>query len=299
VHIAEQANWLEKPVTQAVIAAGAELAPLEWAEAVVWGFGPAVQLADTLARAPNVSWVQLPAAGVEAYTAVIDRERLWTSAKGAYSEPVAEHALALLLAGFRQLPRRARARSWQGKGGQTLFDASVVILGGGGIATTLLELLRPFRANVTVVRKHPQAMAGATAVVPDETLADAVVGVDAVMLAAALTPETKGMIGARLIRAMGPSCWLVNVARGALVHTPDLIRGLREDWLGGAALDVVDPEPLPADSPLWRLANCLITPHTANPPETEARYLGRRLEANVRARIGGRPLAGVVDPDLG
>lgn len=181
VHIAEQANWLEKPVTQAVIAAGAELAPLEWAEAVVWGFGPAVQLADTLARAPNVSWVQLPAAGVEAYTAVIDRERLWTSAKGAYSEPVAEHALALLLAGFRQLPRRARARSWQGKGGQTLFDASVVILGGGGIATTLLELLRPFRANVTVVRKHPQAMAGATAVVPDETLADAVVGVHIVI----------------------------------------------------------------------------------------------------------------------
>jgi phosphoglycerate dehydrogenase-like enzyme len=69
---------------------------------------------------------------------------------------------------------------------------------------------------------------------------------------------------------VGPRCWLVNVARGGLVRTDDLVEALRSGWIAGAALDVVDPEPLPRDSNLWSIDNCLITPHTANPRETEA-----------------------------
>ena len=110
---------------------------------LVWTGGAATQsLREVLTAHPGISWVQLPQAGVEkvAEAGVIDRQRQWTSAKGAYAEPVAEHALALLLAGLRQLPERARARSWGEPAGISLFDQPVTVIGGGGIATALLRL---------------------------------------------------------------------------------------------------------------------------------------------------------------
>jgi phosphoglycerate dehydrogenase-like enzyme len=297
--VAPQADWLREPVAGAVTAGGGECVDVGAAEAVVWNFGTPQDLERTLADAPHVSWVQLVAAGVEAFADLFHDGRTWTSAKRAFAEPVAEHGLALLLAGLRDLPRRARERRWGEKSGRTLFDSRVVIVGGGGIADALLRLLAPFRAHVTVVRRSPRAMDGAEQVVSPQRLDAAVAGVDAVFLAAALTAETRGMIGREQLRAMGPRCWLVNVARGALVRTDDLIDALRSGSIGGAALDVVDPEPLPAGSPLWSFDNCLITPHTANPRETERKALARLLEANIRARREGRPLLGVVDPAAG
>ncbi|HEY1346731.1 MAG TPA: hypothetical protein VGF54_17210, partial [Streptosporangiaceae bacterium] len=141
--------------------------PAGWAaEAIRGGGGEAVTLDDdpvglvwtggivaedlrrVLAAHPRIAWVQLPLAGVDtlAGAGVIDRQRQWTSAKGAFAEPVAEHALALLLAGLRQLPMRARARSWGEPGAATLFDQPVTVVGGGGLATVLLRLLEPFRS---------------------------------------------------------------------------------------------------------------------------------------------------------
>jgi phosphoglycerate dehydrogenase-like enzyme len=267
---------------------------------LVWTDGAATQ-ALREALSPRITWVQLPQAGVERVFAagVIDHERRWTSAKGAYAEPVAEHALALVLAGLRLLKVRARARSWGEPAGVSLFGQPVTIVGGGGIATVLMRLLEPFRAPVTIVRRQAEPVPGAARTLVADRLAEALAGARAVVLALALTPETRGMIGAAELAAMEPYAWLINVGRGALVDTDALVRALRAGQIGGAGLDVTDPEPLPAGHPLWALPNCLITPHTADTEEMTRPLLAVRIAENVRRLTAGQELIGQVDPDLG
>ncbi len=278
---------------------GVVVEPAE-AEALVWTEptdGPG--LAQTLDRAPGVRWVQLPFVGVDAFTSLLDDRRRWTSPKGAYAEPVAEHALALGLAGLRQLPTRARAVEWGEQGGRRLMDGRVTIVGGGGIAEALLRLLAPFHVDATVVRRHVGPVAGATRVVGPDGLHDALPGADLVFLALALTPETEGIIGAAELDLMEPHAWLVNVARGRHVVTDDLVDALRRRSIGGAALDVTDPEPLPADHPLWQLDNCLVTPHTANTWVMAEPLFAGRVTENVRRYGRGEELLGLVNPRLG
>src|SRR6185437_14485283 len=269
---------------------------------LVWTDPGAVEELKAVLRAhPGIAWVQLPMAGIErvAEAGVLDHQRQWTSAKGAYAEPVAEHALALLLAGLRSLPERARARSWGQPAAQTLFDQPVTIVGGGGITLALLPLLAPFRARVTVVRRSAEPVAGAAQTVTTAHLHEALAGARAVVLTLALTPRTSGIIGAKEIELMDRQAWLVNVARGGLVDTAALVAALRSDQIGGAALDVTEPEPLPAGHPLWDLPNCLITPHTADTEEMTEPLLAARTTENVRRLAAGRELEGLVDPDLG
>src|SRR5271165_2504454 len=151
--------------TDAVAAGGGKVVDLaERPDALVWlDPGDVAGLSDWLRRAPEARWVQLPFAGVErmAEAGLLDPDRTWTCAKGSYAEPVAEHALALTLAGLRWLPRRVVATSWGPPGGESLYDQPVTILGGGGIAATLLELLAPFRVAATVVRRSADQLPGA------------------------------------------------------------------------------------------------------------------------------------------
>jgi len=269
---------------------------------LVWTDSRAVaELRAVLQAHPEISWVQLPMAGIErvAEAGVLNHGRQWTSAKGAYAEPVAEHALALLLAGLRHLPQRARAQSWGKPYGLTLFDQPVTIIGGGGIATALIRLLAPFRARVTVVRRSQEPVPGAVATVGPARLRETLPGACAVVLALALTAHNRDLIGREELAAMADQAWLVNVARGGLVDTDALVAALRSDAIGGAALDVTDPEPLPGGHPLWSLPNCLITPHTADTEEMTQPLLAARIADNVRRLANGLELTGRVDPDLG
>jgi phosphoglycerate dehydrogenase-like enzyme len=258
-------------------------------------------LTDWLAEVPDARWVQLPFAGVErvAEAGLLDDERIWTCAKGAYAEPVAEHALTLALAGLRHLPARVVARSWGIPAGTSLYDQKVTILGGGGIATSLLEQLAPFRVDATVVRRTPEPVPGATRTLSvdrlHESLGDALV----VVLALALTPDTAGIIGAAELDVMPTSAWLVNVARGGHVDTGALVAALSAGSIAGAALDVTDPEPLPDGHPLWDLDNCIITPHTADTIEMVVPLLADRIRTNVRCLAAGEPLVGRVDASAG
>jgi phosphoglycerate dehydrogenase-like enzyme len=295
----EQAAW----AADAIRRGGGEPVGLDQDPAgLVWTDPGAVQdLRDTLEAHPGVSWVQLPMAGVErmAEAGLFDHRRQWTSAKGSYAEPVAEHALALLLAGLRHLPERARAREWGKPAAETLFDQPVTIVGGGGITVALMRLLEPFRTQVTVVRRSTDPVPGATRTVTTEHLHDALPGARAVVLTLALTPQTRGLIGRAELELMDQRAWLVNVARGALVDTAALAGALRSGQIAGAALDVTDPEPLPAGHPLWDLPNCLITPHTADTEQMTQPLLAARITDNVQRLITGQELAGRVDPDLG
>ncbi len=216
-----------------------------------------------------------------------------------YAEPVAEHALALALAGLRQVGRYARTAGWSRGTGVNLLGARVTILGGGGITESLLRLLGPFACDVTVVRRSPQPMDGATRVVGEDELDQALDGATLVVLALALTPETTGILDRRRLELLAADAWVVNVARGSHIVTEDLTAVLAEGRIGGAALDVTDPEPLPDDHPLWSEPRCIITPHTANTLDMAIPLLSERVRENVRRRIAGEALLGLVDPAAG
>jgi phosphoglycerate dehydrogenase-like enzyme len=289
-------SWMADAVT----AGGAQLVPVADAEALVWGSPTdADGLSRALKEGAGVRWVQLPWAGVERFVHLMDDDRLWTCGKGVYAVPVAEMALTLALAGMRGLGIYARATTWLPPRGGNLVGARVTVVGGGGIAEALLALLRPFDCHVTVVRNRAEEMEGADVVLESDFLSDALPGADLVVVALALTPETEGIISASELELMEPHAWLVNVARGRHVVTNDLVVALRDGTIGGAGLDVTDPEPLPDDHPLWTLPNCIITPHVGNTPDMARPLLADRITRNVKRYAKGKELLGPVDPELG
>ncbi|HSL58708.1 MAG TPA: NAD(P)-dependent oxidoreductase, partial [Acidimicrobiales bacterium] len=193
----------------------------------------------------------------------------------------------------------ARADRWEAPVGRNLLGARVTVLGGGEITVSLAELLAPFAVELTVVRRRPDPFPGAARTLSPDRLDDALPGADLVVLALALTPETTGLIDAGRLALMEPHAWLVNVARGRHIVTDDLVAALRAGTIGGAALDVTDPEPLPPGHPLWSLPNAVITPHIANTPEMGVPLLAARVTENVRRFAAGETLLGLVDVDAG
>ncbi len=293
---------------ESVRAGGGVVVPVADAQALVWtatgwetGYQPR-DLAEVLRAHPAIRWVQLPWAGIEPYTAagVLDPGRTWTSGKGVYARPVAEHALSLALAGLHHLKQYSEARGWTAQAGASLSGGRVVVFGGGGITGELVELLAPFGCDVTVIRKRPAPLEGVARVLGSDQATPAVVaGADVVVLALALTPETDGFFGRAWLDAMASHAWLVNVARGRHVVTEDLVAALGAGTIGGAGLDVTEPEPLPEGHPLWSLPNCLITPHTANTYEMAVPLLSARIAQNVQRFAEGVSLLGQVDTMLG
>ena len=284
-------------LAQAVERGGGTLCDLPRARALIWSSPQAAGLSDRLAASPGVGWVQLPYAGIERFRDVLDRQRLWTCAKGVYGRAVAEHALALILAGLRRIARCAQERVWLAPAGRTLHGATVVVIGGGGIGRALVELLAPFRCDVTVVRRSGGALPHVRVVDPGQAR-DAVARADVVVLAVPLTAATDGLVDADFLRRMRDDAWLVNVGRGAVVRTDDLVTALEGGRLGGAALDVTDPEPLPEGHPLWSLDDCIVTPHAANPPELGDPVLLDLVADNVARFAANRTLRGSIDVDL-
>jgi phosphoglycerate dehydrogenase-like enzyme len=290
-------------IVEAVLAGGATVVDPPDAEALLWADPDQPERLGMVlaAHGDHLRWVQLPWAGIEPYIGVIDGDRTWTCGKGVYAEPVAEMALTLALAGMRGIGRYARSERWRQHGaiGANLRRARVTVLGGGGITEVLLRLLGPFDADTTVVRHRPEPLAGATRTVGPEDTDAALDGADLVVLALALTPATTGIMDARRLALLSPTTWLVNVARGRHVVTDDLVDALTRGVIGGAGLDVTDPEPLPDGHPLWELPNCIITPHVGNTPEMARPLLADRITTNVRRWIAGEPLIGLVDVALG
>jgi phosphoglycerate dehydrogenase-like enzyme len=287
-------------MADAITAGGGQIVPLAEAEALVWGSPTdASGLAVALRDAPNVRWVQLPWAGVEAFVHMMDDDRLWTCGKGVYAGPVAELALSLALAGMRGLGTYVRADRWSPPSGVNLSGASVTVLGGGGITESFLRLLRPFDCHVTVVRNRAQDMDGADVVLESDLLTDALPGADLVVVALALTPDTEGIISESELALMEPHAWIVNVARGQHIVTADLVTALQKGVIRGAALDVTDPEPLPEGHPLWSLPNCIITPHVGNTPDMARPLLAERITENVKRFAHEEELIGPVDTELG
>jgi phosphoglycerate dehydrogenase-like enzyme len=289
-------DWL----AEAIAEGGGHIVPLAEADGIIWADprDPAA-LEAALPAARQATWVQLPFAGIENFVHLIDDDHVWTCGKGVYAEPVAELALALGICGLRGVGQYARSSEWTRPTGRNLLGGRVSILGGGGIAESLVRLLQPFDCHITVVRQNVRDMDGVDDVLEADRYPDALAGADLVVLALSLTPETEGIIGRGEFKLMEEHAWLINVARGRHIVTDDLVEALRDGVIGGAGLDVTDPEPLPADHPLWSLPNCIITPHVGNTPEMARPLLAERVTANVRRFAQGSELIGRVDTDLG
>lgn len=289
----------EPELQAAVEAGGGTLGPLADADGVVlhnWG--------DTDPELPaelpeRVRWIQLPAAGVERWVGKLPAGPQVTSAAGAFALPVAEHALALMLAGARSLHACARATEWTDLPARSLEGTTVAIVGAGGIGRALIELLAPFRPRILAVTRRGHPVPGAETTVPADRVDEVLAGADFVVLAAPGTGGTERLINADRLARMREDAWLVNVGRGTLVDTDALVEALDTGRIGGAALDVTDPEPLPAGHPLWGHPRALITPHIATTVGGERRHYVARVRENVARFAAGEELLGPVDARAG
>jgi len=289
-------------VVAEVEAAGHEAVGLEEAEFLIYTGGP---LPDPLPE--SVGFVQFVFSGIDRLldAGVIRPGVRWANAAGVYGRPVAEIAMTLLLSQLHHVKAATLAASFSARGpidaaqGWLHDDRTVAIIGAGGIAEALIPMLRPFGVKVIAVNRSGRPVDGA-----DETFAQADADhvwseADAFVLAAPLTDETAGMVDARVLTRMKRSAVVVNVGRGELIVTDDLVDALRDGEIAGAAMDVTDPEPLPDHHPLWRLPNCTITPHIAATGRIAQRMIAPQIIANAAAFGAGERMPTEVDVTLG
>ncbi len=247
-----------------------------------------------VARVDGLRWVQALTAGTDHFPtdALTERGVALTDAAGIHAEQAGEQVLGYLLVFERRIHegmRQRRAGEWDRFQGGELKDDTLVVVGVGAIGTRVAELGATFGMTVHGVRRDPSVVPDPVDEMhPPEELDDVLGRADYVVLACPLTPATRGLIGAEQFRAMPDSAVLVNVARGPVVDEDALVEALERSGIRGAALDVFETEPLPAESPLRDLPNVVTTPHTAGTtPFYEARAAERFAEQYRAFAAGG------------
>jgi phosphoglycerate dehydrogenase-like enzyme len=265
---------------------------------------------DLLAAGRRLRWLQAVSAGVEACgraKAIAERHLVLTNMQRIAAPAMAEHVMAMLFALARGLnvfiPRQALG-NWDervaGAGLRTLEGKTLLVVGLGGIGTEVAR--RAHAIGMQVVATRASGHEGPDFVsyvgLPEE-LPKLAATADAVVNCTPLTAQTRGLFDAKFFAVMKATAYFVNVGRGASVVTADLLQALQQGRLGGAALDVTDPEPLPPDHPLWHAPNVIITPHVATEADSgdEARW--RILRENLRRYVAGEKMLSVVDISRG
>jgi len=273
-------------------------------EVIFWRFPR-----DLLARATNLRWFQQLGAGADWLLRHPEAARasfVLTNASGVHPINITEHILAFLLSFARRFKPALRAQScheWLRSKGDEVFELAgktLLLIGVGSIGQRTAAVTSAMGMRVIGVRRSASvAVPGVEAMLGPDQLLEALPQADFVVLTAPLTPETRGMIGERELRAMKPSAYVINVGRGGTIQQMALVRALEEGWIAGAGLDVFETEPLPEDSPLWDMDNVLITAHYAG---ATPHYLERAVEiflTNLKRYVAGEPLLNVVDKAAG
>jgi phosphoglycerate dehydrogenase-like enzyme len=281
---------------------GAEASPSALAEAdVAFGQPPVGEATSS----EKLRWVQLSSAGYGSYdkpdvrAAFARRGAVLTKSSFVYANPCAEHVLAFMLAGARQLPaalaEQRGDRGWpQGplrERSRLLTGQRVIFFGFGSIGARLAELLAPFTRELAGVRRNPRGDEPIETFDFDDPRLDERLGAaDHVVNLLPGTPDTAHYFDAGLFSRCKPGAVFYNVGRGTTVDQPALIAALESRRLGAALLDVTEPEPLPADHPLWRAPNCVITPHTAGGHHDEGDRLVEHFVTNLARFERGEPV---------
>jgi len=284
-----------------------EASVLEQAEVLLLGAVPASVLDHLVARAPRLRWIHSASAGVDRVTTSAVRERglTVTNARGVFSKPIAEYVVMMALAIARRLPQLLelqRERTWQPLRGRELSELTIGIVGYGDIGKEVARLLEPFGCRVIATRRHPDRGPGEGSRVEMyglDQLNEVLRQSDIVVVAAPLTDETAGLIGAEQLGEMRETAWLINIARGRLIDELALRRALESGWIGGAVLDVFSEEPLSPESPLYRTPNLVITPHTSWASNRVAERTVDLFVENLKRDRAGQPLRNLVDLEAG
>jgi phosphoglycerate dehydrogenase-like enzyme len=277
------------------------------AEVLLIGAVPSSVLDHVVSRSPRLRWIHSASAGVDRIATPLVRQRglTVTNARGVFSRPIAEYVVMMSLAIARRLPQLLelqRERTWQPLRGRELAELTVGIIGYGSIGREVARLLEPFGSRILATRRHPERGADDAPNVELHGLdeLEAILrSSDIVLIAAPLTEETAGLIGADQLGLMREDAWLINIARGRLIDEHALRRALDAGWIGGAVLDVFSEEPLTSDSPLYRTPHLIITPHTS---WASNRVIERTVDLfvdNLRRDRAGEALRNVVDLEAG
>lgn len=281
-----------------VLAAGAP-DPLMAEADIVFG---QPDVADTI-RLAHLRWVALSTAGYTRYdredfrAAMTARGTLVTSSSAVFADPCAQQMLAGMLALTRNLPAQLRnqdgPRAWRYHEDRftatVLTGKNVLLLGFGAIGRRLAELLAPFGCRVTACRRTPRGDEGVT-IVTDSGLATALAAADHVVNLLPDSPATRQFMNAARFAQMKRGARFYNIGRGNTVDQPALIAALVSGRVGGACLDVMEPEPLPPDDPLWSAPNCFITCHIGGGTGDQDEKLVRHFLENLRRFQAGEPL---------
>ncbi len=269
--------------------------------------------AEQFGVAGELRWIHAPSAAVHQllFPALINSEVVVTNSREVHGPVVAEHVMALIFALAKKIPQAARFQQQHVWGQEALWTdgahpreiagATLGLIGVGSIGGRVAQMASALRMRVIAVREHPEkgSPPGVESVFPPSALDDVLHRSDFVVLAAPLIAATEGIINASRLAAMKPDAYLVNVGRGPQVDEPTLIDALRGRRIAGAALDVFEQEPLPADSPLWGLNNLLITPHTAGLTDKLWHRHYELFSDNLHRYLAHEPLRFVVDKHKG
>lgn len=258
-------------------------------------------LADHWDRCDRLRWIHVAAAGVDKlyFDELRASDITVTNAHGIFDRPIAEFVLASVFAHGKRLHETwdlQTRREWVHRETGTLTGRTALVIGTGGIGREIARLLRA--AGLRVRGAGRTARTGDPDfgdVVPSAELAAHVGDVDYLVNAAPLTPATTGLVDDAVLRALPARAHLVNIGRGPTVVEADLLAALDRGGLDGASLDVVETEPLPADSPLWSAPGVVISPHMSGDVVGWKDALARQFVTNARAWLAGEPLANVVD----
>jgi phosphoglycerate dehydrogenase-like enzyme len=261
---------------------------------------------DGVVRQGRLRWIQSSAAGMDhcLVPSVIQSDIVVTSASGVLADQVAEHTIALTTAWTRSIPTFLRAqpkREFIRRPTRDLTRSTVGIVGLGGNGRRLAEVLSVFETRILATDLYPiDKPACVEALWPADRLDELLPLVDFLILCLPLNDSTRGLFNASMLAKMKPSALLVNVARGALVVTPDLVAALDRKQIAGAVMDVTDPEPLPPESRLWDVPNVIITPHVGGQSSWRIDNMTHLFCRNLRRWKAGLPLVNYLsDKQLG
>jgi phosphoglycerate dehydrogenase-like enzyme len=263
---------------------------------------------EQLRAAKSLQWIYSITAAVDQflYPELISSNIALTNAGSVHGPVVAEHAIAMLLALAKRLPSAVRYQERRKWAMEAIWDelprpkeirgATVTVVGLGSIGTEVAAMAAALKMHVIGVREHPErGAAGSHEVVGYGSLDSAIARADFVVLAAPLTERTRHVIDARRLQLFKSTAFLINVSRGAVVDEAALVKALRDRKIAGAALDVFEEEPLSRWSPLWKMPQVLITPHTAFLTENVWQRHYEVFAANLKRFVAGHALEDVID----
>ena len=264
---------------------------------------------DVFLAAPRLRWIQCAGTGVDAVLAapeVAESDVVLTNMQGPHTAPMADHVFGMIITlahRLREMWEAQARREWDtARWHETLGElegSAMGIVGLGGIGLAVARRARGFGMSVYGTDPRPVDSPHVDGAWGPDRLGDLAAISDWLVVTVPVTPETRRMIDADVIGRMRPGSSLVVISRGGIVDERALLDALRSGAIAGAALDVFEAEPLPADSPFWDVPNVLITPHVS--AETAETFEGRRriFRENLRRYLSGRPLLGVVDKQAG